>query len=1099
MDKFEIYTPAYVSSIVPSLQNTSGISNFLIGQELIIDKLLFEKKYLNNKRKNKVKNVKKLNYYLNDKFHLFLGYDHFINTIFKKKKILPCDLTDVKEKKKKKGCRGEEVFNVKNKAEGEKKSLGDDKKREDTSSRLKSENNDINDFKLKRENSGKKSNNSNNETVIFCKKKNGIDKTSDDEDTQLDAKGNYRRVKQDGTKKDGFIDRDWKDMSNNEKKNISLDQPDSCNDLLFCEKEKEKCKVVNEMVDTSMKEKTSDLCDNQYGSKSKREEKDANYVNTLNLKECTDSNQYFYSLESVISFSSSSSCSEASDVSNISPDVLCFEKQFKYIYDMYRQNDKNVFLFYNPPMCKCTNKVLKERYFRCSNIKYPCLFNCSFSRDNIDTKVCAPRPADGNAGHNVGGSAGHNVGGSADHNVGGNAGHNVGGSADHNVGGSADHNIGGSADHNADGNADHNADHNADGNADHNADGNVDGNTNVVSKRGSCSSGGAGRCGEVASDAVEMKLYAKAFFELYFFERGFEIGNDLKQKAHGKVLRECREEKWEEFPEREKQGEVEKMLKAYFEKCLYKILKNKSKTCENSACCGLLYVPYSYIVVLLNRRVENLTYVCTYLNLPSNTDIYYNNKKNVITICTRNAEHEFFIYYSLKQNKYVKSILIYDVCFDGFIPFFKPLLNLKIKKNQEKILSYVNYNKNVNLSIVFFLTEKAGSPDGYGDSGDSLNGGEIAAGCAADSAANSAANSANARIAQDLAAEKAAEGSVRSMKLRICKIFNINHRNELKHAIGNKSNAQKKYTHLKNEKEEDDIENYFSNICSGREVINNMNIKMIVGKIMHILNKKDNVCNEKCIYNEYNKCIMKNKDIHVYLCESLNCFAFDRRPLCIKKRDIVLSPYVHFHNLLNNYHFDKDTKKLHDVIKSQINRDVFKNGIMTSLEKGKHFNNDEKLLLQSTEEDKNRNKYTDSIFNESFFIFNDNSDLYTYEEYKKSRIDNISKSNEKIISNRILKNTIDISNGKMWDMLCSQYLQGLFNIYVCSYILRQNDCSIMNTLKKKKKSLNLIPHEHKQRIIKRYYYYLFNIYKTKFNICLTKDEEEAIHQNIWRH
>ncbi|KNC35174.1 ubiquitin-conjugating enzyme [Plasmodium falciparum RAJ116] len=75
----------------------------------------------------------------------------------------------------------------------------------------------------------------------------------------------------------------------------------------------------------------------------------------------------------------------------------------------------------------------------------------------------------------------------------------------------------------------------------------------------------------------------------------------------------------------------EEALKSYFDKCLYKIIKRRTRTCDNNLCCGLLYIPYSYIVVLLNRKIENLTYACTYLRIPSDTDIYYNNKKNTNT------------------------------------------------------------------------------------------------------------------------------------------------------------------------------------------------------------------------------------------------------------------------------------------------------------------------------------------------------------------------------------------------------------------------------------------------------------------------------------
>ncbi|CRG93588.1 conserved Plasmodium protein, unknown function [Plasmodium gallinaceum] len=1110
----------------------AGISNFIVGQELVIDKLLFEKKYLNNQRKNKLKNGCKLNYYLNEKFNIFLGYDNFMRIVFKKKKILRDDKLKKKEKE----------YNKHRK-------INDPCYKDDKDSKGKS--NKINNLIEK----------------DFLHNNNIIDNIIDNSNKQISnvntqenihlIEKDYDKIKKEKMNEKITENKEYnysKDISNlkyEEKYNITnkIENPLTCeksqilkenynnklevNDNNYMNKLEGKDYIEYKLHNNNnvLKEITNERI--LFQSDNIQKSLNNNYVNNVDLKD--DNNEISDDFQELLSLSSSSSYSDTSDISNISPDLLCFEKQFKYIYDMYKQNDKNVFLFYNPPVCKCINKILKEKYFRKLNIKYPCLFNCSFNNDNKDIiKI----------------------------------------------------------------------------------EGNNEDNNKNENKLLTYS--------EISSDAVEIKLYAKAFFEFYFFEKYFYYCMNNKnmlnsfENFNDNIIKVYKEEKQEREidNEIEKKDEYEKnihkiyendeenldpqtsktnsnkteiksisnfpfnteeMLNLYFDKCLYKIIKRKSKICDNNACCGLLYIPYSYIVVILNRKVENLTYACNNLNIPSNTDIYYNNKKNVITVCTKNSEHEFFCYYCLKQNSHVKNILIYDVYFEGFIPFFKPILNLKNKKNQEKIFNYINYNKNINLSIVFFLTnstkskkknlsectsyykskcnsniinekkkKKKTEEKKEKEKGNEKEKTEEKKGKEKENEKEKIEEKKKMKKKSDKEIMKEDSGEdyydeetlkkkydeIKSMKLRICKIYNINHRNEYKSV-----NSKKIYSNLNNENEDDDIENYFSNICNGNEVINNMNIKMVVDKIIKIINKKDNICNEKCIYYNYNNCTMKNKDVQIYLCESINSFGFDRRPLCVKKREVILSSYVHFHKIINNYYIYKNSKYLDNIIKNELNEDVFKKGIMknqiltldSSIEKlqDNWYENDLSSILfkdnnvisknnenenfnitnhniccdkkginlkSFSEEEKNKNKNinTDHVFNDTFFIFNDNSDLYTNEEYKKNKLENLNKVNE---NNR--NKNIPNPNNYIWDKICTNFMQSLFNIYVCSYLMKQNNYNLSEIEKKKKKIFKEFPYEKKLSIIKKYYYYLFDIYKNRFNINLNKKEEDTIHENNW--
>ncbi|CAD2114010.1 conserved Plasmodium protein, unknown function [Plasmodium vinckei] len=1047
-------------------ENTNDISNFLIGQELIIDKLLFEKKYLTNKRKSKIKGTNKLSYYLNDKFNTFLGYDSFINTIYKKEKKFKCNISERKKGKREKQIKNETINS------------------NDSSSEYKSKNSNPNSLKLK----NKRCANISSINAPIKKRREGSAETNNVEKNEITIEPKEQPLHDDNENK--YLNT-CKEMKNDNKSlnNINSD---------IIKKETEACNFLY----------TTQLLNNNIN----------NFSDAIESNNCTSSSWH----------------SDTSEISNVSPDMVCFEKQFKYIYDMYKKNDKNVYLFYNPPVCKCTNKILKERYFQNLYIQYPCLFNCSF---NDDTQI----------------EKGDNIKKEED----------IKHEQTANIDGK--NNCTTSKEIKEEGiNMKKDEMNNHITNEDQN---NKINNMNKIS------------IGEVSSYAVELKLYAKAFFELYFFEKCYDkIKNDCAHTWGRKVNSDnysgAQSESMANEPITSLTKEDEDMLKTYFYKCLYKIITNKSNTCNNNSCCGLLYVPYSYIIVILNRKVENLTYVCTNLKLPSNTDIYYNNKKNVITICTKNLEHEFFIYYCLKQDKYIKNIIIYDIYYDGFIPFFKPLLNLKSKKNQENIINYINYNKNVNLSIVFFLTQsrenesknKTLNENGnkkcetirniYSDKEEEVNNEK--------NIVSDNVNDALNGLRPNGPSEKEVE-EAKNMNLQICRIVNINHRIGFKlgtntHASGNSStnrmNVNKKNSHLTSQRDENNIENYFSNICNGSEVINNMNINMVVDKILKIVNKKDSMCNDKCIYHNYNKNNMKNKEVQIYLCEAINSFAFDRRPLCIKKRDITLSTYANFYKIINNYNSNKNQNKLHDIIKNHLDHDVFKKGVMKKnillncgySSKGKDNNtyqieeaqanefpdgiktgieclsngdkdtstknnineqneshlytennsnialkSERKNIYSTSDDEKIKTKETDNIFNEMFFIFNDNSDLYTYEECKQSRIDSINKVNE----NNIKKNRTYNRNA-LWDMLSTRYLQALFNIYVCSYLIEQNNYNINRMEKKKKKKLKSIPYEYKENIIKNYYYYLFKLYKSKFNVILEESEEDMIHKSVWK-
>lgn len=358
------------------------------------------------------------------------------------------------------------------------------------------------------------------------------------------------------------------------------------------------------------------------------------------------------------------------------------------------------------------------------------------------------------------------------------------------------------------------------------------------------------------------------------------------------------------------------------------------------------------------------------------------------------------------------------------------------------------------------------------------------------------------------------------MRLKICKIFNINHRNNLNN---NMSSSKRHIPHDMNP--DDNIEKYFSNLCSGIEVINNMNIKMVVDKIMKIINKNDSVCNKKCIYHEYNKNRMKYKDIQIYLCEEINSFSFDRRPLVVKKREVNLSSYVHFHKIINNIYEQKNCHQLLGLINEQLDKNIFNKAymkdkilqvalsnnmfeygsslnkdnkdvysdpchnnnnklycslnenkfeednqnILNSLDRKKdnhvnhsmvddtnlsninntcHKNNDtnnndnnnnnscDNNLSTHIEEKENIKKCTDNIFNDTFFIFNENSDLYTNEEYKKNRIYSINNKNNinEYVKNKMMKYT---SNNYLSNKISTNILQNLFNIYVCSYLMKK--------------------------------------------------------------
>lgn len=1047
---------------------------------------------------------------MNDKFNTFLGYDNFINTIYKKEKKFKCNISERKKGKREKKINNETINS------------------NDSSSEYNSKNNDSSNLKLK----NKRCANTSSINAPIKKRHGESAETNNVE--KKDTKVHVESI------------------VTNESKELSLHDDNENKNLNTCKEMENDNKLLSNV--------NSDICHDNIIKK------EAEACNFLYNPQLLNNNMYKFSdaLESN-NYTSSSYHSDTSEISNVSPDMVCFEKQFKYIYDIYKKNDKNVYLFYNPPVCKCTNKFLKERYFQNLYMQYPCLFNCSFNNDTQIEKCdnIKHEKTDNFDGKN-------------------NCTTNIEIKEE-------DINMKQDKMNNYITNEDKNRKIN---------------NMNKIS------------IGEVSSYAVELKLYAKAFFELYFFEKCYDkIKNDcayalerkvnnnndsykgIQNEVKNEVKNECQENETTQSENMTKESitsltkEDEDMLKTYFYKCLYKILTNKSNTCNNNSCCGLLYVPYSYIIVILNRKVENLTYVCTNLKLPSNTDIYYNNKKNVITICTKNLEHEFFIYYCLKQDKYIKNIIIYDIYYDGFIPFFKPIVNLKNKKNQENIINYINYNKNVNLSIVFFLTQSRGKENDSTQFKKSENKAlnenndkkceTIRNICSEkEEEINNEKNIVSDNVSavsngvrQNDPNEKEVE-EIKNMNFQICRIVNINHRIGFKfgtnthlnsNSSNNRMNVNKKFFHLTSQRNENNIEDYFSNICNGNEVINNMNINMVVDKILKIVNKKDSMCNDKCIYHNYNKNNMKNKEVQIYLCEAINSFAFDRRPLCIKKRDITLSTYANFYKIINSYNPNKNQNKLHDIIKKHLDHDVFKKGIMkknillncgysskgkdnkisqieevqinefpkdikteidclsgvykdtsikNNINENKTTNIDEqnephicteniynidlkserKNIYETSDDENIQTKETDNMFNEMFFVFNDNSDLYTYEEFKQSRIDSINKINE---NNNIKKNST-YNRNTLWDMLSTRYLQALFNIYVCSYLIEQNNCNINSIEKKKKRKLKNIPYKYKTHIIKNYYYYLFKLYKNKFNVILEESEEDMIHKSVWK-
>ncbi|VWU50341.1 conserved protein, unknown function [Hepatocystis sp. ex Piliocolobus tephrosceles] len=1151
-----------------------------------------------------------------------------------------------------------------------------------------------------------------------------------------------------------------------------------------------------------------------------------------------DKNTGLESFEPIYSLSSLSVQSDKSDISNLSPDPLFLEMQFKYIYDLYRHNDQNIFLFYNPPICKCINKPLKEKYIRSLNNKYPCLFNCTLTHNNKNGKnveKCVDNSLDNNYVDGDKSDGNKSDGNKSDGNK------SDGNKSDGNK---------------SDGNK-------SDGNK---SDGNKSGgnknvsntdvskinvsDTDVVRTDITHSEGTQTNVtnieatgitainnhvnnnseenlltyGDIASCAVEMKLYAKAVFELYLFQKYYSnkemkngktnknkiTSNDCnyfnsrytknkncstyvkkkrKKQENGyndkvktfisslnnKSSKKKKVNEKEQPIETNRNGKIRKkdnssggdssggdssggdssggdsgggdssggdsgggdddggdddggdddggdddggdddggdddggdcseeenfFLRTYFYKCLYKFLKKKSLTCNVKDCCGLLYVPYSYIVVLLNRKLENLTYICTELNLPSNTDIYYNNKKNVITICTLNLEHEFFSYYCLKNNSYVKNILIYDIKYEGFLPFFKPILNLKNKKNQDEIINYINFNKNAKLSIVFFLTK----------SGKKLKEDTCESECSfvktnavEQVVANVGTNvdiseESNVDISEDRNIKninmKVQENNMNigknstdekdiynicvnskhdknykkltNLKLRICKIYNINHKGEYKQ---NNSNI--------NKNNEEDGKVYFNNICNGREVINNMNINIVVENILKLISKKNNICHEKCIYNNYNKNIMKNKEIQIYLCEAINSFGFNRRSFSIKKREIINSSYVHFQKTIENYYLQKDSNKLTDIISYHLSQDVFKHGVMkqkmklycgdannpseqsktgqnktgqnktgqnktgqnktgqnkseqNKSEKNKkskedkneenkneenkneenkneenkneenkneenkneenkseenkneeNKNEENKSEENKSEENKNeenkneenkseenkneenksersdvvnnnyksvvddeingtnimssyeynkkeKKKYLFTLIeeikakdnnktdpsNDNLFVFNDNPDLYNAKSDKEEKLNILIKENN--LKNEFRKTIITSpsTDNKLWNDLCTKYLQALFNIYVCSYLLEEGNYSsklnkdktlvqyISNNAKTKENINNnqqtSSSYSYKLNIIKKYYYYLFDLYKQKFNIHLSTEEEKTLHEEVWK-
>ncbi|SOV16932.1 conserved Plasmodium protein, unknown function [Plasmodium sp. gorilla clade G2] len=1176
------------------------ICNYPIGQEVILDKLIYEKRFLKNKKKqNKIKNVNELNYYLNNKFDFFLGHMNFMKKIFKKKKKFLKD--DERDKHK---YRIKKEIGMNKKICGKRKNVSNecDKKK-----RLHKERSIENDDTKNKYNNNDVSHCSNNSSS-YNKQTIDIQNVSEkNECNKIKIEGNICDIKNEQD------DMDEKHSFNNSINNCNVNmynKKNEINNVVQVKREKSIEKQLeikyNDNINDNICDKICDkICDNISNNT-------CNNIYKHNNKLINNNYYYYYHCDEVSSllseedkklhsFSPLSNNSELSNVSNMSPDMLCFEKQFKYIYDIYKQNDKNVFLFYNPPVCKCVNKNLKEQYFRRLNDKYPCLFNCSYSLDSMkkiknDFKRKSENINDKN-----------NINNSKDEKSNNKLLNDIEDKKE-----VADH-------------------YNINKNCEQNIEVPMKIDINCQQENINVSH----NYSEVASYAVEIKMYAKAFFELYFMQKYGRNKDVLKvkydnnnnninnnndniedhdkhpnknnsdnKKTHDGIhikqsdvnninnnidIHKKNNNNNNNDDEKKKlclsffsSTEEEKALKTYFDKCLYKIIKRRSRTCDNNLCCGLLYIPYSYIVVLLNRKVENLTYACTFLRIPSDTDIYYNNKKNVITLCTKNSQHEFFCYYSLKQNNYVKNIIIYDIYYEGFIPFFRPILNLKNKKNQDKIQNFITYNKNINLSIVFFLTntrektEKYKSDENVEDDVYASNEEKSNIQCNKEDEKNEESNMKDNNT-YGISNNSNYDDDIKKMRLKICKIFNINHRNNLNN---NMSTSKRNMSHESNP--EDNIEKYFSNLCSGMEVINNMNIKMVVDKIIKIINKNDSVCNEKCIYHEYNKNYMKYKDIQIYLCEEINSFSFDRRPLVIKKREVNLSSYVHFNKIINNLYEQKNCGHLLGLINQQLDNDIFiktymkekilKGGVnnnmfdhsICSKEDNKdniysdhnnnkkisfssssssneikleennqtilnssdipknndvnhnivddtylnninnfHNNNknnsDDNILITASEDKETIKKCTDNIFNDTFFIFNENSDLYTNEEYKKNRIDTINNKNiiNEYAKNKMLKYT---SNNYLSNKISTNILQNLFNIYVSSYLMKKNNYNISHIeKKKKKKEFKNLSNIYKLKYMKECYYFLFNMYKNKFHIQIKEQEEKVIHKYNWMY
>ncbi|KJP88056.1 hypothetical protein AK88_02331 [Plasmodium fragile] len=971
-------------------ETTKGFSNFPLGQEVLLDKVLNEQRYEhdkgrkeNKKKKKKGENIQEqLHYYLNEKYESFIGYDNFMNTLFKKKKVLRVThgRRDDRRKRKEEHARREGV-----------RPTGVAPSDEDA-------------------------------TKVKCR----------GESASSDGPGSDIRSSNGRGKK--------KNMLEAQHKGGNSKTFNSASSLKRCTCDCHQCR--SPLMETDPGDGLTDESDGRLTEESS----DA----------CPSPPHY----------------SDASDISNLSPDAFCFEKQFKYIYDLYKQNDKNVYLFYNPPMCKCVNKSLKEKYYRNLCRKYPCLFNCT-----LEGEEGAGKPNRGEEEQRNGQLS------------------RTGGVSDT-------------------GGLPHSGEEPSD------------------VKRLTYA--------EVASDAVEMKLYAKAFFELCLLQgagggssgMNAPSGDEAKKVSSDAPRDDSIEDATQQGEDAPLGAQEEEMLKRFFNKCLLRIMRRKSPTCENNSCCGLLYVPYSYIVVLLNRKIENLSYLCSNLNLPSSTDMYYNNKRNIVTICTKNSVHEFFSYYSLRENCYVKNLLIYDVFFHGFIPFFKPLLNLKVKKNLDKVMNYVNYNKGCNLSVVFFwsgVARETESPSqGVCGSGGGSSGSGRSSSC---SGGDSDADEGKRRIQTS-----------NMMHLRVCKIININHPNEYKGMTS--EHPKKDYTtegtasRERKDKMNAD-QQYFANLCNGSEVINNINIKMVVEKIIEIASRNESsLCEHKCVFNRYNQMHGKKKKIQIYLCESINSFAFDRRPLYIKRREVTLSSFVHFHNIMNTY-LGVSRNSLDVLIGRRMEEDVFdmnlrRDKLLSSCHVKKEGREGGEVgqmgeAGQATEtngeveEGQTSNNVgtaanppnIDHLFNETLFFFNDNSDLYTYEEYKKAKLQSVGRAGDQ--DNKPTGEQQNAAAGKtwmarsathaqgenIWDSLCTQYAQNLFNIYVCSFLTKQNSCkrvasSVGKKKKKKKKKLeNKMSYQEKISFIKKCYCHLFRFYKDKFRISLKKEEEDMLHKNNW--